>query len=559
MNALHMRRTGVLALSVALTSVAVWLLLGDDRGSLSSHGARVEFQPAAPPAESPAEPLDESQVDRSIASHELPKDRVATVTFVDEMDVPIPACSLSLVDGRVERQLGIADNSGSLVLDATAIEGQKLIARGGHCRPRLVQMPDRVEVVCVVLKRLGVIHGMVRLRDGSVPENPIRVVAFESGRPPTCTEANSPTETRSYQTTTTDAIGRFTIADLDPMRRFSIAGAGSGYVLDRSAEGVAPSGPIVLVNALPLYGLRVSLVEASGQPIAPDDRVVPVQGGGIRCMDSTAQDVNLANELFIAHVDGVGCHEVYNPNSFVLAYSTESGKDEIPVLLAIERPGYRPRRATVRVPRLRDTLATHAVQLERDGLDAGELRVRIRWTGGTVLTEGGVRLSAMSGGSSYFLKLPSLSDDSTVFSSIPSGDYSCTYRLCDGLLRVSTSPAGEPLTVRILPDQPANLEIDLSRASRLNATLVDELDLEYRGPAVFRTRDANRRVYFVGFESAPYTLLGFTGGAVLLGVTRGGAAAPFGEEEFAADVEVGAGGTHELELKSRFREATGVK
>lgn len=545
----------VLGLACVVALIAIWISL-----------ARLED----PATQSPAEDFQDSRLPSS-ATHlvveplsvdakrsPIPADpsgpRLAQLSFVNEQGLPLPGCRLSVVDAGDEHGIGAANDSGVLTLDAALLAGKHLLARHDHYKPQLFRVPDSVEAQTITLESLGVIRGEVRLQDGAVPTDPMMVAAYEDNDPPPCSELTAAPASGRWHKSATDSTGVFVIPDLDRSKLYSITGAGSGYVLDGPKEHVAPSDAMVLLTALPLYGVRVSVVDSPGKPIAIGKGVHVAQGGGMRCLDSTAREVNLANEVAMAGIDGVDCIEVEDPNSFVLTYVSNSDKVGIPLLIAIHRPGYQPTRAAVRAPRLTGPLVTHEIRLERDESPSGSVRVQLQFGGGRILTSGGVSLTPVTGGASYYLKLHDLTNEPVEFDSVPAGEYTCVVRLFDTLLRVRSNELGSPITVTVSPQQTAFIGIDLVRFGRVNIRLFDQWGVEYAGAATFRTLDAGRAVSFVRFDSAPYTLFAHDSGRLSIAGSKGrGGNHRSGDEEFHSEVDVVAGESIEVQIGSRFQ------
>ncbi len=544
-----------------LAGLLVWVWLPSRRPSST---AEVENKKGAIAAtetvDAPNSP--EPEVVRTQLKSELVPVRSATITFVDELGNLVPGARLGLLDNGIERAIGISDDHASLSLEAASIEDKDCLARSDAHKTAWVHMPMHVETATVVLERLAGITGTVRLPDGSVPSEAFYVIAYPDKCPPLCEEIARPAEAKSFRCATTDSAGYFSITGLDPNRQYSLSGAGRGYALEKPLEHVAPGSRDLQLTALPLYGIRVLITDDEGQPLKLSPNLFSNQGGGFDLLDSSAKEVNFANELVLAKIDGVDCIENEDRDSFCLLYTSKLEKANVgPIAVTIERPGYKGRIESVRAPRLMDALALRTIQLAPDPSATGTVTIQLKLAGPAIAATGGVSLKGTKARSDIFLKLPRISAEPNTIEGVPCDEYTCVVRLFEGMLRIRETETGAPLRLGVLPNQTATLEVDLAKQSRINVILRDELGLSYEGRVLFRVIAAKHGgVSHITFETAPYCLVGLKEGSVSIAAMRGRAGSTsVGEEEFRVSVDLSAGEERDVVVNSRFQKRSEVR
>ncbi|HTF90490.1 MAG TPA: sigma-70 family RNA polymerase sigma factor, partial [Planctomycetota bacterium] len=406
--------------------------------------------------------------------------RQATLSFMNPEQVALGGAQLALVDDGVERVVGKADEHGVLVLDAALVEDKDCVARAGDHASTLVRMPSQLETATIVMKALGSISGTVRLADGSPPATTMCVIAYREGAHLSCAELTHPSSDSSFRSATTDSVGFFTITGLDPDQTYALSAAGEGYlvcdasplppgagtrsVADVQVKNVRPGARDVLLKALPVYGIRLAIRDEQDQAIPHSADLYSMSSFSAVCTDRTATDAGpLLNLLVLAGIGGIDCAESESQDSFTFVYVSETEKLFIgPILVEIDRPGYKHQTRSAMAPRLHGSIAEKVIKMESEFTLRGSIQVEFDWDGADMDVDVGVELRRANEQSSLYLRVPRVSKTPFVIRGVPSDDYTCKVRICDGLLRISSTAEGTPLHVAVLPDQTAVLRIDLA-------------------------------------------------------------------------------------------------
>jgi hypothetical protein len=232
-----------------------------------------------------------------------------------------------------------------------------------------------------------------------------------------------------------------------------------------------------------------------------------------------------------------------------------------PILVTMERPGYRRQVRSVWARRIWKSIPDEVFKLEPVAQESGGVKIQFLPIGFELETKVSIRLNGTMNQPPMYLTLPNISAAPCVISGIPCDDFICEVRICDGLLKLSKSPEGNPLRLRILPDLEAALSINLQDQAILELCFRDELGLSYLGPMTVRIIGIPSDVVrHISYSGPPYFVLGLPGGEYSVAGIRGYSAATWiGDEEYRMQLSIHGTPLQSAVVDSRYQQRMQIR
>lgn len=389
----------------------------------------------------------------------------------------------------------------------------------------------------VELRPAGVIHLRIREREVHAElDGRYQAIAWPSDLPAPTREQIQGGEVASGRA---DRSGTITIDGLVPGVRYSVAGAGGGYIEAAVTEGVLPSADVHDHSVLRLYGLRLRPV-VSGQRIEVDlpglhsDFRFTVQ----KCSRNAVR-ISTARAARTLALGQLGVADLWaDSESLLPLYGVPLSESARAIDVAAELPGYSCRPQPAHMEWLRDGIPEMPLELTQECEGWGNLRVDFRTrpetlaqldSGGEVLDLVLTRLDAPEQHQhEYAYPVQGLSEGIIVIRDVPAGTYRLS--LASSLLRAwdgDLGTVGDAVEVTVASGEEATAEVQLFGLGGLSVAPWTPTG-GYSGPVSIELRPLPDERYIpVRWEKPPYLLAALPPGNYEVRVTpsfRGGGA-----------------------------------
>lgn len=335
-------------------------------------------------------------------------------------------------------------------------------------------------------EREHAIRGRVRFVHGEALWTGVHVLAYERGAtapgPRAVREALD--GTRALHVTQTDGIGRFVLEGLRADRTYSLCAGGNGY-LSETLRGVRVGPDDVDVRIRKLFGALIELQDEDGGPVRISSAfdLVPCRVWS----DVSGAEARATWDAVLAGIDP----ELVSGDlaRHLVLFLWDSADDRMgPNHIFVNLPGYVEDQLEFDAAFVGAGIEVTPWRLRRAAPGFGSLRVRFVGCDPDVLRgfdefggRGWIELSSESGRKDDFPVRFSAAEVVEI-PDLPHGTYTAVFRARNQLF---ASPAGgePPRTVHV-GEQPAVLEVDMSRAGAFEIAVADADGVPYRGGLV---------------------------------------------------------------------------
>lgn len=437
--------------------------------SLSGDALRVE---PVPPEPRPWAPIENSSSDW-------------TVRTVDSQGAPVAGVPVIARRGARTWDLGTSDSSGEVGLAVDASSRFLLVGCDDDWRgSRLVEAAELAtdepsdRVLDLQLSPAGHATGqLVDTRGQSVgPGVLVVAMPYFHAQPDASRVEDLRARTHDAPSARTDEGGRFELNGLDPKERYTLWGAGAGWVLADESAAEVLAGQHLVRRADPMWAVALELRDDLGEPARVPLDLVSRGAERAEFLGPPLEAWPLESNA--ALWNGLGAlREELPPNVRLFAFSGGNPESqETPFVYQALFPGYESASRQVRAARVgQGQLPRERVTLSRRAQQFGEFELMHLDSQGGLSPIPSGELVLFDENQVFNLWVPATPEGSLRLGPVPFGRYGFRFRSEDGISQSVEPPEGVPTELLVVGPDPslATIELGAGGSVEIEVNLLD--------------------------------------------------------------------------------------